>query len=411
MFGYNKIRIFAEQDATDYLDKIIGKVRDTIESESDDYLLNVNEGIYLDHIVDRFSVDQLEIHNSDLYVSTYEMDIPAERFPRDFYVRNGKSYKKDIIKYHIPFSGNTELLRCKPNPSVMWSMPVTIENNEITFEIINFRNNPEEIKREAEKNKTNIMVIYGYLDKQISSFNRSIREEARKIFRARKDRLLKKSDLLSSLGVPIKRKNGVPETFSVSTKKAKPRITVKKPEVHEKGYKPEPTLDDKIYQDILRIIHDFGKQLERQPSTYSGKCEEHLRDHILLMLEPNFEGSATGETFNKTGKTDILLRHENSNVFVAECKFWSGKKAYLASIDQLLGYLTWRDSKAAVVLFVSNKDFSHILKTVKEITPRHENYLRPYGEYDETWLQYGFHLKGDPNREIKLAVMMFHIPQ
>jgi len=91
------------------------------------------------------------------------------------------------------------------------------------------------------------------------------------------------------------------------------------------------------------------------PSTYSNKGEEDLRDHILLVLEPRFQGSATGETFNKTGKTDILLRFEGKNVFIAECKFWNGIKLFFETISQLLAYLTWRDSKAAVIIFVKTK--------------------------------------------------------
>lgn len=87
-----------------------------------------------------------------------------------------------------------------------------------------------------------------------------------------------------------------------------------------------PTLLSQAYNQILQLMHDVGKEFERLPSLYSGEEEEHLRDHFLRMLEPNFEGSATGETFNKTGKTDILLRHEGLNVFIAECKFWKGKK-------------------------------------------------------------------------------------
>lgn len=146
------------------------------------------------------------------------------------------------------------------------------------------------------------------------------------------------------------------------------------------------------------------------PSTYAGKDEEHLRDHILLILEPNFEGSATGETFNKKGETDILLRHESSNVFVAELKYWHGKKAYLDTITQLLSYLTWRDSKADVVIFVSNKDFSSVLTTIRESTHEHPNYLGFVKEVDEGWFQYRFHINGDTNREVRLAVQAFHVP-
>lgn len=99
---------------------------------------------------------------------------------------------------------------------------------------------------------------------------------------------------------------------------------IPKPSAVVKSGKPDPTLGEGTYQEILQTIHDLGKAIECMPSTYVGKSEEDLRDHILMYLEPRFEGSATGETFNKSGHTDILLRYKNSNVFVAECKFWSG---------------------------------------------------------------------------------------
>lgn len=35
--------------------------------------------------------------------------------------------------------------------------------------------------------------------------------------------------------------------------------------------------------------------------------EEHIRDHILVSLYGQFEGAATSETFNRSGKTDILF--------------------------------------------------------------------------------------------------------
>jgi hypothetical protein len=56
-----------------------------------------------------------------------------------------------------------------------------------------------------------------------------------------------------------------------------------------------------------------------------------------MVLGPNFEGSATGESFNKAGKIDTLLRHEGKLALIAECRFWHGEKAHLRSIDQLLG--------------------------------------------------------------------------
>ena len=103
--------------------------------------------------------------------------------------------------------------------------------------------------------------------------------------------------------------------------------------------------------------------MERQPSTYANRQEEDLRDFLLMTLCTHYPNT-TGETFNKAGKTDILVRHEGKNVFVGECKFWSGIKAFHDSINQILGYLTWRDSKAAIVCFVKNREINPVLQQV-----------------------------------------------
>jgi hypothetical protein len=37
-----------------------------------------------------------------------------------------------------------------------------------------------------------------------------------------------------------------------------------------------------------------------------------------VQLNRHFEGAATGETFNHRGKTDILIRVDGKNIFIAE---------------------------------------------------------------------------------------------
>ena len=129
-----------------------------------------------------------------------------------------------------------------------------------------------------------------------------------------------------------------------------------------------------------------------------------------MILDPNFElGSAGGETFNKMGKTDIQLRYDSSEKFIAECKFWSGEKNYLQTIDQLLSYLTWRDTKSSVIVFVKQKDFTSILKKAEDVTSTHSNYLGFVDMTDENWFNFRFHINGDRNREVKLAAQFYHL--
>lgn len=406
----SEFHAFSKYDGFSLIEKRKSQILSAINSQRDNYILNVNKTEYIEHLVSEFTIPPIKIHRDQLSVSTYEAQITAERHPFSYDVDAGKSYKRDVIKYHLPFTGDPQLLKVKPRP--FSSGPrITVEGDSICFEIINFDMKPEEIKQESDQIINGLESLNQLLTNDLSDFNRAIETIASQAFDARKRQLLSKKDLMSALGVPIRKSSDTPETFSISFKRTKIIPTKRKPEVTEKGFTPEPTLDDAIYRQILVIIHDVGKQFERLPSTYSGKEEEDLRDHILLFLEPNFEGSATGETFNKTGKTDILLRHEGSNVFIAELKFWRGKKAYLNAISQLLGYLTWRDSKSAIVVFVKIKNFSSVLKLVKEATLEHENCLGFVSEQEEGWYHYRFHIKDDKNREVRMSVMLFHIPE
>jgi hypothetical protein len=97
-----------------------------------------------------------------------------------------------------------------------------------------------------------------------------------------------------------------------------------------------------------------------------------------VQLNGHFEGSATGETFNYDGKTDILIRERGRNVFIAECKFWDGPASLTRTIDQILGYSSWRDTKTAIVLFNRNKNLTEVLAKIPPTVANHPTFRRDY---------------------------------
>ncbi len=55
---------------------------------------------------------------------------------------------------------------------------------------------------------------------------------------------------------------------------------------------------------------------------------------------------------------------------------------------------------------------SHLfLETAKESIKEHPNYLGYVSEEEEGWYHYRFHINDDENREVKLSLMLFHIPE
>jgi len=169
-------------------------------------------------------------------------------------------------------------------------------------------------------------------------------------------------------------------------------------------------MDSAIYEEILDIMHSMTLVMERSPTSFVKMGEEDIRQQFLVQLNGRFEGAATGETFNYEGKTDILVRADGRNIFIAECKFWSGPKAYLETIDQLLGYLSWRDTKTCVAIFNRNKDLSNVLKSIRETTESHPNKKKGPDVLGETRFRYTFSNPNDANRELVMTVMAFDIP-
>ena len=308
-----KTQIFAEKQLRDFLEQRKLSVIQSIQNEDDNYLLNVNENDYVKHKLSLAYVDPLQIHEEKIYASSSEQMIPAEQFPFSFNVREGKSYKQQVIKFHIPFSGIIDLVICRPSCYIVWSMGIELHSEELCFEIINFNNDTESIKQEKDANLKNIMQQLENVNSEIKQYNIGLESEIKKAFNITKKKILSNNDVLASLGIPIKKADNVSSTFAIPTPQIRKKIVVSKPTVKDIIFKPEPTIDEKIYYEILKSIHDVGKQFERLPSLYANKQEEPLRDHFLMMLEPNFEGSATGETFNKEGDADILLRYEGKN--------------------------------------------------------------------------------------------------
>ena len=176
---------------------------------------------------------------------------------------------------------------------------------------------------------------------------------------------------------------------------------------------PSPKFPNEVYQDVLSTLFDCYRNAEQKPSIYKDKGEEDLRDYGLSFLESRYENAtAAGEAFNKEGKTDIILKGANGeNLFVAECKIWHGKDQFHGAIEQLFGYLTWRDTKAALIFFVRNKKFSEVLEKIKQEATQSEYCIEFVSDTHETSLAFKFRHRDDTDREVQIEFMAFAFPE
>jgi HEAT repeat protein/energy-coupling factor transporter ATP-binding protein EcfA2 len=163
------------------------------------------------------------------------------------------------------------------------------------------------------------------------------------------------------------------------------------------------------YERILFSLQSMALVMERNPKTFCLIEEEDLRNHFLVQLNGYYKGQATGETVNGLGKTDIIIRLEDENIFIGECKFWKGKEELLRTLDQLLGYTTWRDNQLGILVFSRNKNFSAVLEKIPAIIREHSSFSQE-GDHSETIFRFVLKKINDPDYKMDLEILVFNIP-
>lgn len=112
-YGRNEFVAFSELDGFRVLENRKGQALQAIKDQVDDYILNVNKAECLEHLVSEYSMPPLEIYGDELTVSVEERMIPAEWHPHSYFVDGGQSYPKDVYTFHLPFSGDAQLLKVR----------------------------------------------------------------------------------------------------------------------------------------------------------------------------------------------------------------------------------------------------------------------------------------------------------
>lgn len=311
----------------------------------------------------------------------------------------------------LQVTGDVSLFRYRPSTYTMASLEGTIRDGLLEVQTEWLRGNPstEEAQAAIARKVEPIRRELGYVINDVNEFNSSVEQRLRNVIEARKNEILTRRNLAGALGFPLSRRTKAPHPVTLSRRPLPMNRHIRQPG----SYSDEPALTNEQYEEVLRSILSTMLAMERNPSVSSGKHEEILRDQILVQLNGTFEGAATGETFVQNGKTDILVILDNRHVFVGECKWWSGSKAFSEAIDQLLSYLPWRDEKAALILFVDRKDASSVFDKVDQAVRYHNAFKRP-GIASEDVTKRRNYVLGQPDdldREIYLAVLFAVLPR
>lgn len=312
------------------------------------------------------------------------------------------------LRFFVPFTGNAHLFRCRASTFLSTPPRADIRDGELVLTYTRVDHDALAARAEFDRDLGEIKSCLEWTERDVAPFNQSVTEKARQHIEARRNQLLKDRGMVAGLGFPLHQREGAAQTYVVPVERKK--VTVFRPSPSSTPYVPEPLLEMAVYEEILGVITNMAAVMERSPKAFRGMGEEDLRQHFLVQLNGQYEGQATGETFNFEGKTDILIRAEGKNIFIAECKFWDGPESFKKALDQLLNYASWRDTKTALLIFNRDRNLTTVLGKIPEVVKAHVNFKRELEYKSETGLRFVLHHRDDKNRELILTVLVFEVP-
>ena len=381
-----------------------------INSLSENEVLTTSQDDMLKYLAEKWRINPLAIDESRIHMDygDAQIDVSGDS-RRAIFNRSGPFYITGTrVTIYVPFTGDSVLFKCQPSTFSLSPPRATIRSNELVFTYDLTKEQTSGVKDTFDRDLDQTLVHAERVNAEAVKFNTALPGHIRQRLDGRREKLLQDRNLVESIGFPLRRTQNPPSTFVAPD--VKRRVAPPKPSASSEPFRPEPTLEMGEYEHILSILSNMTAVMERSPSEFKGMREETLRSHFLVHLNGHYEGQATGETFNYEGKTDILIRVDGRNIFIAECKFWTGPAGLTKALNQLLGYTAWRDTKTALLIFNRDRNMSTVLKGVAETVRGHQNCKGEQHRNSETEFRYVFGHRDDANRELTVTILVFDVP-
>ena len=382
---------------------------DEVRGFDADRMLTTEPTALADYFIQRFSIDLPVLGADDISVEQREVDIDVRhRFDYGFRGDGPGTVRGVEYEVHIPFEGDGGMFSVRPTTFSSMVPQAAVEGQRLVMFVRDVQMSNEKVESEIDGFVASVKQYLAWLGNTTTAWNGGLQAKVTSLVEARRRKLIADRTSASNLKFKIRERPGASRTYVAPEVRRK--VTPVLPPTNGKPWAPEPVLEMTQYDHILAVITDAARTMEYSPAAFAAMDEEDLRTQFLFQLNGHYQGQATAETFNKQGKTDILIRSQGKNIFIGECKFWGGAKVLTETLDQVLGYTSWHDTKVAVIMFNRNKNFTSVLEQVVQVVTGHPNCKHFVSKISDAQFRFIFKNKEDALREMTLTVMVFNVP-
>lgn len=404
------MKLFREYELRLVMEEQNRKLNSKVENYTNDEIMANDIELLADNCFEEFRIVPVNIGDEEFSKRSIEQrKIQKQRSLgfRDIYHKGYVEVDGIVAKFYFPYTGEDDLFKCQASTFSLSGYP-EIELLK-GFVVFTYQKALSEMQSPKDKDKlfdelnldlSSIKQGIDYVNTDVKEFNKRLRDTALKRLEEKRKKVEQFFSISQMLEVPLKKSDFATTQIPMQRK----IIPVAKKYSNEQTY----CISDMEYEFILTTIKHNGSTYERTPSSYRSMHEEDLRNTLLAALNGMYQGGATGEAFRNKGKTDICIEKDNRAAFVAECKMWTGQGRVVDAVNQLDGYLTWRDCKVALIYFVRKKEFVRVLSVAQQALQTMSS-MRKVKEIDKNEFECCLISSSNPGQLINIRVMLFNL--
>ena len=367
-------------------------------------LNNIDENKFFEQ-----SIDELV---EDFYNKYKYLDLPNIMYEQA-YLNKEPIIDRNNIKFdiNIPIEGQFSSIKYCPFSTRLCCSNFKADINESENALcmqVNLPINPnfeidDYIETTINNRRKDIDNQYNYLKRDITDYNQRLKKYIDSELRKMESKVQIKRQLVEK-SKQSKYLKIVPK-FTEPIKIVESKIETSSNKILKQEEKPKSylLLEKSSYIQIYDSLKELSIYANRLPKSYFKLEEEDIRDQLVNSLNLKLKtATATGETFNVRGKTDIIIIDNKIIYFIAECKIWKGQSKFNDAIDQLMSYISEEVCYSSIIVF--NKNKNKIIDQASEIIKKRQDYLS-YESMD----RYIFKHPKNPNLKLEISLIVFDI--
>jgi hypothetical protein len=347
------------------------------------------------------------------FVQNYQIEAPTLRrhewqAETDDYVDDNTTAHR--LEIEVPFDGDAQWFGAQAGPWSGISCPVRINGQSLllSFEI---KHGAEQAARaQIERELHEIEKALEWIRQEIKTYDARLRATVEVAIQTRRQRAMAHHELVASLGIPLrKRSDSQPDRLITARPNPTPILL---PPANDADV-PEPTLTPDHLGQVIETLAGAVGLLGHSPSLYATMDEEQLRNHVLVLLNGQFdytEGNSQG-IFETVGHNAIGLRSGARFAFLAECLFWTNVTACMQSVEHSLSHPLCRNASLVLVVFSRSRTLNRLVSNIRSAMTAYPLCIQIADEQPENGCTVTLQRPGQPDHLVQLDVRVFKAPK